>query len=401
MKKRVLFLMSDTGGGHRAAAEAIRDAMYRRYGAENIDAKLVDVFKDYFYFPMNYMPEFYPLHVKYGKVSYGMTFNFTNKRHRAAMISRGMYIQHGRRLKRMAQENPADVVVSVHSVISRPSMRAFQALPQRPPFVTVVTDLVTTHLFWYDRRVEHCMVPTQAAYDRGRAYGLREDQLTLTGLPVHPNFMERLIDKAEARHKLGWDAHLPTVVMVAGGEGMGPLYETAREIDRLRLNCQLVIIAGKNKTLKEKLDGTLWNQPTHIYGFVSNMPHFMAGADVLITKAGPATITEAAIAGLPMILNDAIPGQEIGNVDYVIQNNAGVYAPKPKAVADTLQEWLANDGESLQNRAQNIKHIAYPDAVWQIADQVWHWAHQPKIQGKGHKTLLEDIADVTRQFVST
>lgn len=401
MKKRVLFLMSDTGGGHRAAAEAIRDAMFHRYGEDKIEATLVDVFKDYFYFPMNYMPEFYPLHVKYGKTTYGLTFNLTNKRNRAAMVSRGMYIQHGRRLKRMAQEHPVDVVVSVHSVISRPSMRAFMSLPERPPFVTVVTDLVSTHLLWYDRRVERCMVPTQAAYDRGRAYGLREDQLKLTGLPVHPNFMERLIDKAEARNNLGWDANLPTIVMVAGGAGMGPLYETAREIDRLRLNCQLVIVAGKNKSLKAKLDNALWNQPTHVYGFVNNMPHFMAGADVLITKAGPATITEAAIAGLPIILNDAIPGQEIGNVEYVVQNNAGVYAPKPKAVAETLKTWLAEGEESLRQRAENIKRIAYPDAVWQIADEVWHWANQPKIKGKAHKTLLEDIADVTRNFVST
>lgn len=398
MSKRVLFLMSDTGGGHRAAAEAIRDALYRRYGQENVEATLVDVFKDYFYFPMNYMPEFYPLHVKYGKTSYGMTYKLTNTRRRAAMISRGMYIQHGRRLKRLPQEHPADVVVSVHSVISRPTMRAYTMLPQRPPFVTVVTDLVSTHLFWYDRRVEKCMVPTQAAYDRGRSYGLKEEQLLLTGLPVHPNFMERLTDAAQARRELGWETALPTILMVAGGDGMGPLFETARAINDLHLNCQLAIVAGRNKSLKQKLDAQTWNQPTQIYPFVTNMPQMMAASDILVTKAGPATISEAAIAGLPMILNDAIPGQEEGNVQHVIAHNAGVYAPKPGRVAEAVKSWLAEGRDGLHQRSRNARRIAYPDAVWRIADEVWHWAHQPSIiQPK--KNLLEDLAHRTRWFV--
>jgi len=399
VSKRVLFLMSDTGGGHRAAAEAIRDALYQRYGQGNVEATLVDVFKDYFYFPMNLMPEFYPLHVKYSKTSYGMTYKLTNTRRRAAMISRGMHLQHGTRLKRLPQDHPADVVVSVHSVISRPTMRTYTMLSQRPPFVTVVTDLVSTHLFWYDRRVEKCMVPTQAAYERGRTYGLKDEQLLLTGLPVHPHFMDSLSDAAQARHTLSWEIDRPTILMVAGGDGMGPLFETARAINDLNLHCQLVIVAGRNKSLKQKLDAQTWNQPTHIYPFVTNMPQMMAASDILVTKAGPATISEAAIAGLPMILNDAIPGQEEGNVQHVITHNAGVYAPKPRLVAEAVKAWLAEGDAGLQQRSENARRIAYPDAVWRIADEIWHWAHQPSIiQPK--KNLLEDLAHRTRRFVS-
>lgn len=376
MKKRVLFLMSDTGGGHRAAAVAIRDALYQRHGQHAVDVELVDVFK-HALFPLNYMPEFYPMWVNYSSATWGAGFRWSNNRRRASVLSSGMYLTSGHRLRRMAYDNPADVVVCVHSVITRPSMRAFLAMPQRPPFITVVTDLVSTHAFWYDRNVDRCLVPTRDAYNRGLEFGLRPNQLRLTGLPVHPGFQQ--MDRMAARAGLGWHTDRPVVMMVAGGDGMGPLYETARAIDERRLNCELVIVAGRNKVLKERLDASLWNQPTRIYGFVDNMPQMMAAADVLVTKAGPATISEALIAGLPMILNDAIPGQETGNVDYVLQNNAGVYAPTPEDVARQTTAWLAEGSGALRERAERARRISRPNAVWDIADEVWEYAHHPPI----------------------
>lgn len=398
--KHILFLMSDTGGGHRAAAEAIRDALYIRYGEDNVSAVLVDVFKQYTNFPLKYQPELYPIWVNRGKSSWGMGYKLSNTRRSAALLSRGMYLTNSGKLRRMVKQHPADVVVCVHSVIARPSLRAYMSYEQRPPFITVVTDLVSTHVFWYDRRVDRCLVPTQAAYDRGLKYGLKPEQMRITGLPVHPHFTQQLTDKATARAQLGWSADLPTILMVAGGEGMGPIYETARAINERQLNCQLVIIAGKNKPLKAKLDKASWHQTTHIYPFVRNMPQMMAAADILVTKAGPATISEACIAGLPMILSDAIPGQEDGNVQLVVESGAGVYAPKPEEVAQAVAQWLDEGIAGLQKRAENARKIAHPNAVWDIADEVWSYAHQgPIATGKRpRKNLRMRLKSTMRQL---
>lgn len=388
MVKQVLFLMSDTGGGHRAAAEAIRDALYLRYGQNAVNVKLVDVYRE-MSFPMNYMPEFYPWIVNNSKSSWGMGYNLSNTPRRATMLSKSMYLTNGHRLRRMARANPADVVVSVLSVITRPSMTAYRSLGKRPPFVSVVTDLVSTHMFWYDHRVERCLVPTRAAYERGLMCGLQPEQLRVTGLPVHPRFYFGLQDQADPRLELGLDATLPTILLVAGGEGMGPLYETARAINEKHLSCQLVIVAGRNAALKARLDSALWNQPTHIFGFVDNMPTFMKAADVLVTKAGPATICEAAMAGLPMILSDAIPGQETGNVDHVTEHGAGVYAPNPYAVAESVATWLREGESGLRRRAEAARQIARPNAVWEIAEEVWQYAHMPPILTNPRKLLKE------------
>jgi 1,2-diacylglycerol 3-beta-galactosyltransferase len=384
--KRVLFLFSDTGGGHRAAAEAIRDALYQQYGQDAIEASMVDVFKQAL-FPLNYMPEFYPWWVNHSKTSWGVGYNLTNTKRRARVLSSGMYLTSGHRLRKMARANPADVVVCVHSVVNRPSMRAFLALDQRPPFITVVTDLVSTHAFWYDKHAERCLVPTQAAYETGIELGMKPEQLRVTGLPVHPRFGDAMMDKTEAKRALGWRLDKPAILMVAGGDGMGPLYETTRAINEKRLDSQLIVVTGRNKVLKEKLEAGEWHQPTQIYGFTREMPRMMAAADILVTKAGPATISEACIAGLPMILSDAIPGQETGNVDYVVENNAGVYAPDPDVVASTVEQWLKEGEAGLRRRAENARRLGRPNAVWDIASEVWDYAHRPSIPTHRRKRL--------------
>jgi 1,2-diacylglycerol 3-beta-galactosyltransferase len=385
--KRILFLFSDTGGGHRAAAEAIRDAIQIRHGSA-VRMEMVDVFRAYSPFPFKYMPEMYPWIISRSKTSWGMGYHLTNSKSSVQLISGGMYMSIEKGLKRMLREHPSDVIVSVHSVLTRPTLQVLTRFEQRPPFITVVTDLVSTHLFWYDRRTDRCLVPTQPAYDWAMDAGLKPDQVRVTGLPVHPHFAESLTDKATARAELGWNAELPTILMVGGGEGMGPLYKTARAINDLNLKCQLVVVAGRNEILKEKLDSSTWNQPTHIYPFVTNMPRLMAGADMLVTKAGPATISEACIAGLPLILNDMIPGQEEGNVDFVVKNGAGVYAPTTEEVTSAVRKWLGEGPAGLERRSDNARRLGHPDAVWNIADEVWRAAQQPPIVNHRAPRLL-------------
>jgi 1,2-diacylglycerol 3-beta-galactosyltransferase len=391
--KRVLLLFSDTGGGHRAAAEAIRDALILKHG-DAVRVELVDVFRSYSPFPFKYMPELYPIIINRGKTPWGISYRWTNTRGRAKLISHGMYASIEKGLKRMLREHPADVVVCVHSLLTRPSLHAFTQLEKRPPFIVVVTDLVSTHMFWYDKRTEMCLVPTHDAYIHGVESGLHPNQMRVTGLPVHPSFAKGLKDKASAREELGWDPELPAILLVGGGEGMGPLYKVARAINDEKLKCQVIVIAGRNKELKDQLEACDWNQPTRVYPFVTNMSLLMGAADVLVTKAGPATISEACIAGLPQILYDAIPGQETGNVDFVVENEAGVFAPSAQAVTTALREWLTEDGAEMKRRSENARRISHPDAVWDIAEEVWHYAQQQPVAGDvaARSTIFSGLA---------
>ena len=163
MTRRVLFLFSDTGGGHRSAFQAIRDALVIKYGEENFIFDTVDVFRECKW-PLNRQPDWYPWIVNNAKPLWGLIYQASNGRRRANVFSRSMYYNNRAQLIRMVKEHPADIVVCTHSVITRPSMRAYLRQPKRPPFISVVTDLVSTPAYWYDPHVERCLVPTRAAY---------------------------------------------------------------------------------------------------------------------------------------------------------------------------------------------------------------------------------------------
>lgn len=381
MKKRVLFLFSDTGGGHRSTFQAIRDAMKIRYG-DAVEFDDVDVLRE-LKWPLNKQPELYPVVVNNSKTLWSLLYHSTDGKRRAQFIRQLIYMNNRKRLKQIVHDHPADVVVCTHSVIANPTFRAFLTLDERPPFLTVVTDLVTTPSFWYDPRVERCFVPTQDAYKRGIKLGMSPDQMQITGLPVNPHFIDSMTTRAEARAEFGFDPDLPAVMMVAGSDGMGSIFKMVKALDAHQLHAQIIVIAGRNKDLKAKLDKHNWQTPHKIFGYVSNhyeMPRIMVASDIIVTKAGPSTITEAAIAGLPMIISDRIPGQETGNVQLVVDNDAGVYVPKPDKVADTVALWLSEGKERLAERAANATKIADPNAVWEIAEAVWEWAHKPNIE---------------------
>ena len=147
---------------------------------------------------------------------------------------------------------------------------------------------------------------------------------------------------------------------------MGPLAETARAIDESGLDVCLVIVAGRNSKLEAELKEQTWENPTFIYGFTRDMSDFMRAANVIVTKAGPGTIAEALNAELPIILYAKLPGQEDGNVEFVLSEGVGVWAPDPLAVVRALTRWICRPNER-RKVVKACRRAARPDASRQIA----------------------------------
>jgi 1,2-diacylglycerol 3-beta-galactosyltransferase len=147
---------------------------------------------------------------------------------------------------------------------------------------------------------------------------------------------------------------------------MGPLASTAREIDASGLDLSLVIVCGRNQRLKANLEAEKWENPTFIYGFTRDMPDFMRASDFIVTKAGPGTIAEALNAQLPIILYSKLPGQEDGNVTFVEEEGAGVWAPKPQDVVRALTRWISRPAERKQV-VENCRRAGKPEAARTIA----------------------------------
>lgn len=361
-KPHVLFLFSDAGGGHRSAAEAIIEAMELEYG-QTFTVEMVDFFKSLGPALWRQMPELYPDMVKARRL-YQASFYATNGRAQARLMTASLWPLMRASVKKMFQGHPSDMVVTVHPLANTLCLKALGT--KRPPFVTVVTDLVTTHALWFDTRADRIFVPTEMARQRALAYHMPPEKVEVVGLPVAERYCAPTGNKEVLRLRLGWPCDKPVVLLVGGGEGMGPLGKTARAIDECGLDVVLVIVCGRNSKLQSALEAHTWENPTFIYGFTREMPDFMRAADVIVTKAGPGTIAEALNANLPIILYSKVPGQEDGNVTYVESEKTGVWAPKAPLVIRALTRWISKPAER-QKTVENARRVARPEAAHTLA----------------------------------
>ncbi len=370
--------MSDTGGGHRAAGRAIEAALNHLYPDE-YETAYVDVFREYTPAPMKYAPEIYPRWVKHSIKTYGWYFQFFDQLMQLPLARSTLpTLVAEDTVKKLVTDYRPDIIVVLHGAFTRFVVGARSRLQFNIPILTVITDLAKPHVAWYHPRVDRCLVPCEAAYARGIKLGVSPDKMRLVGHPAHPKFTCYEGTKAEARQTLNWAPDVPAVMIFGGGDGMGDMQTVAEAINHRALDLQLSIVCGRNEELRQGLNRVQWNQPTRVYGFVDNIEVMMRASDVLITKAGPGTIAEAAISGVPMILYDAIPYQESPNIDFVVENEAGIFEPSPEAIAERLARWLAPGDASLKTLAQNVKKIAYPNATFEIAQEIQQLVTQPR-----------------------
>lgn len=374
MGERILILMSDTGGGHRASAQALKAGFAELYG-ERFTIDIIDMISDHLIWPINQLPKMYPflsndapwmwkaLYSSQRKGSWGDWLNLAGSK----------LSQEG--VRRAFVRYAPDLIISVHPLLQMVSMWAMRDLACRIPFFTVVTDLSTAHPLWFHKEVDACYVASDYTYQLGLQAGLRPDQLHLYGLPIRPAFAHPSRPKDELRTVLGMDQRLPAVLLVGGGEGVGPVEEIAAELDQALSNGgaaagQLVVVCGRNRTLQERLAARRWSIPAHINGFVDNMPDWMAACDCIVTKAGPGTIAEALISGLPIVLSGFIPGQEEGNVPYVVENGVGEDSTQPAAIAGIVARWFGPERARLATMSAKAKAMGHPQATFEIVRSI-------------------------------
>lgn len=366
---RIIFVFSDTGGGHRAAAEAIITALHAQFSGR-YETVMFDGFKASVW-PLSLAPVTYRPTVTYTPWLWAASFRTTNNVPMIGLMDRGLYLFQGRAMQEaLAREQP-DLVVSVHPLFTYTIRRALARTGRKPPFVTIVTDLIDGHQAWFDGQPDLCIVPSDHTCQLALGFGLPRERVRVIGLPVSLKFVEASsVTQAEARAQLGLDPNLPTVLAVGGGEGMGPLYGIARAIADLKRPLQLVVIAGRNPHLQRRLEQTDWDMPVRVTGFVTNMPDWMRAADLIVTKAGPGTIMEALACELPILLSGYLPGQEAGNAEFVVKEGVGTLVRDPSRIAATVADWLGPNRAALDRMKARARELARPRAALDIAAEL-------------------------------
>lgn len=392
--KRFLFLFSDTGGGHRASSQAVKDEMARIYGTA-AEVEMIDVFTELERWPFYRFPDWYPVCVGWNGIPWGVGFHLSNRVPVMKTMSRLVWPYARNPICGLLRKHAADVIVSFHPIPNYALYLGLRRMGWRIPVGVVAVDLVTAHAAWFVPGADVYLVPTHAAKARAMRWGIAESCISVTGMPTRRPFLNAMdLSRDQARAQLNLPGQSPVVLIVGGGEGMGPLGQVVRLLARQRPQAQVVVITGRNKTLRQELVDSDLPASFRIEGFVSNMEVWMRAADILVTKAGPNSLAEAFLAGLPLVLYTALPGQEEGNVDHVVGNGAGVWAPLPRmasrAVLSLLRDPVKREAMAARSRA-----LARPFATEQIAREIWRLA-QPQ-----QPTTAEPIGSYTSPLKPT
>lgn len=402
---RVLILSSDTGGGHRASAAALSAALLALYPGR-LRVHTADFWVDFVGGAYAGMPSQYAFLAKHPflwKVTYeAMRFPPI----RATVEATTNAVGH-RRVREAFEKYAPDLVISVHPLVNTLALRVLNGMQAdtgapRPAFVTCVTDLGGCHPTWMHREVDALYVPTDAVREVSKRVRVPSSVVRQYGLPVREHFWtEGAVEARRAgavapivpmeedgvkessrptvaalREKLGLRPGTPALLVIGGGDGVGNLGPVAKAIaakiarDHGEAAAQMVVICGKNKALRLSLEQHLWKISTIVQGYVDNMHEWMRACDVLCTKAGPGTIAEGLICGLPILITGHLPGQEAANVKYIVEEGVGEYASRPAKIGAIASRWVANPA-ALAAMSSAALREARPGATLEIAADIW------------------------------
>ncbi len=363
---KIFIIYTDAGAGHRRAAEALN-----KVTGDVFPEAAVSLFDVLNYttplFKKSY-PAIYLFMVNRCPWLFGMGYYLTDAR----AVDR--FVRIFRRItnsincksfeKCLLKEKP-DLIITTHWLPNE----IITSLKRRRKFGSFLATCITDyypHAFWRNRGVDLYIAPNEDLIPRLTKLGVTLEKVQTFGLPIDPEFAYHH-DKVEMRERLGLDANLFTILITSGGFGVGPIKELVEEIEKIDAPLQVQVVCGKNTGLRQELTAHT-KKARHrfqIYGFVTNMDQLMEASDILISKSGGLTSTEAMAKDLPLIILYPIPGQEFSNSEFLLKHGAGLRARSAKQARAALEGLLADPGR-LEALRRNIGKLARPNAARKI-----------------------------------
>ena len=338
--KKLDFLYFDAGGGHRAAATALKaviDQQKRPWEVRLVNLQEIlgplDVFRKVTGLELQ---EIYNQ-----MLARGWTLGSAQGLRFMHAVIRAYHQPAVQLLKKYWAESDPDLVVSLVPNFNRAMRESLNKALPAVRYVTILTDIADypPH-FWIEKQEQFVICGSDKAMEQAKALGHSNDRIfRASGMILRPSFYDPVtVDRRAERSKLGLDPERPTGLVLFGGQGSKVMLEIAGRLSDI----QLILICGKNADLAESLRAMTSRAPRYIEGFTSAIPYYMSLADFFIGKPGPGSISEAVAMGLPVIVERnvwTLP-QERYNADWVRERNAGLVLPKFRGVRGAVENLL-------------------------------------------------------------
>jgi processive 1,2-diacylglycerol beta-glucosyltransferase len=241
------------------------------------------------------------------------------------------------------------------------------------PLICAVTDF-GVHSYWLHPEVDLYLVAHEDVKNELIHRGIDPDKIRCTGIPIRPAFGETH-DQTEERARLRISLSKKTILLMGGSRGLGSLDDLVEALKMIPLGFQTLVVCGQNKSLHRKItDMTRGYADFHVLSYTKDLPRLMAASDILITKPGGLTCSEALAMGLPMVLTNPIPGQEERNVRFLTRHNVAMLARTPEELVVSVSNLLRYP-KKLHNLRLRAKMIAKPHSAWEAARLIFDLAN--------------------------
>ncbi len=382
--KKALILTADAGFGHRAAANAIADAL-KRYPDPQIEPYIINLLDD----PStpqwlrNTQSDFDKI-VRDIPGVYEAAYDRSDKPGPTTIAHLGLAaILYNAFSKTMKDVEP-DVIISTYPLYSGPVYAWYmrneslmrtkdgeQYLSNEPkkkhtPYIQVVTDLYSVHSIWFSYSPDRICVATDKVRMDAIQFGCPPGHVICTGIPVRPDLTEITIAKAKLRSFYGLDSNLPLMLAV-GSKRVTGMIDYLNVANHSGFPLQIVMAAGGDDNLYRQMKEIEWHVPVKIYNYCNTLSELMLTSDMILTKAGGLITSESLAAGLPMLLCDVLPGQEEGNAKVVEEGGAGKQLRSQLDMLETLCHMLMDNGAKMKTMQQKARQIGKPNAARDIS----------------------------------
>ncbi len=360
----ILILSASTGGGHLTASFALES--YIRENEQNFNVEVVDCFKYISPILNKTVTEGYERLAKKTPKLFGSLYKSTNKdNHLNSFINNFMSLVSKSILPLINKFNP-DIIVTTHPFVTEMISSLKEHDKINKPLLCIMTDYAP-HQTWINKYVDSYVVASEYMMEQMVKLGVNRDIIHPFGIPVDSKFYISQ-DKQTILKELGLKNNIPTLLIMAGSFGVTNILKIYKNINKIDLDFQIIIITGKNQHLYEEFDKIINknsytsnsspqnNKTTKLLYFTNEVHKYMHISDLIITKPGGLTTSEALACNLPMAIFDAIPGQEEENAQFLISNNMAVKLEKDSNCAETIKKLLSNQQllESMKNSCMSF-----------------------------------------------
>ncbi len=364
MLDRVLVLSASAGAGHVRAAQAIERALAAAGAAREV--RHVDALDHTTKLFRRLHQQAYLDLVNHAPEVLGWLYDYLDRPWRRQRRRLALDKLNTRRFVRLLETYQPEWTICTHFLPAEIIgwLRAKTRLACR--HAIVVTDL-DVHAMWLTREVDRYFVALEETRVHLERLGIPAEKITVSGIPVDPVFAEPK-DRRAMRLQHGLDPDRTTLLISAGGFGVGPIERLVRALLELRHRVQAVAICGRSAELKRRLDELARELPADhrvalkVVGYTTDMDEYMAAADLLVGKPGGLTTSEALAKGLVLVIVNPIPGQEERNADHLLEEGVAIRCNNLPALAYKIDR-LLDDPARLAAMQGNVRRLARPHAA--------------------------------------